>query len=156
MRCPSVKSRARLGLVISTGREAEFRRVLCAVQEWASTEPDVRGVAVVGSWARGTAGMESDVDIVVLTDQLDRHVNDRTWVGKNFDGAEVMRTEAWGTLTELRLRLPSGLEVELGFAPRSWAATDPIDPGTARVIRDGCRPLLDPDTLFAAVIAAAG
>jgi uncharacterized protein len=106
--------------------------------------------------ARGTAGMQSDVDIVVLTDHPGRYVDDQTWVGDNFDGAEILRTQAWGPLTELRLRLPSGLEIELGFAPRSWAATAPVDPGTARVLRDGCYPLADPDGLFAAVVAAAG
>ena len=98
--------------------------------------------------------MQSDVDIVVLTHHVGRYVDDQTWVGENFDGAEILRTQAWGRLTELRLRLRSGLEVELGFAPLSWAATDPLDPDTAGVIRDGCHPLADPDGLFAAVIAA--
>ncbi len=57
-------------------------------------------------------------------------------------------------MTERRVQLPSGFEVEFGFAAPSWAATDPVDAGTARVVRDGCRPLLDAHALFDNLIAA--
>ena len=30
---------------------------------WASAQPDVQGIALVGSYARGTAGDDSDIDL---------------------------------------------------------------------------------------------
>jgi hypothetical protein len=62
--------------------------------------------------------------------------------------SSLVRSEEFGVLIERRLRLPSGLEIEVGIAPTSWAATDPLDDGTHRVVRDGFRILHDRDGLL--------
>lgn len=49
-------------------------RRLSFLSEWAKKEPDVEAVAVVGSWARGEATGESDVDIVLLTASPERFI----------------------------------------------------------------------------------
>ena len=36
---------------------------------WTEAEPSWRALALVGSWARGVAREDSDLDLVVLTDQ---------------------------------------------------------------------------------------
>jgi predicted nucleotidyltransferase len=41
----------------------------------------------------------------------------------------------------------SGIVVELGVVTEEWLST-PLDPGTAKVLRDGCRILHDPENLF--------
>jgi len=53
--------------------------------------------------------------------------------------------QQWGAIAERRIVLPSGLEVEVGIGPLSWAQIDPVDAGTRRVVTDGCRILHDPD-----------
>lgn len=94
---------------------------------------------------------------MVLTDEARIYVRSDRWVADALGpGAAVVRTQAWGVLTERRVRLPSALEVELGFAPCSWAKTDPVDPGTAEVVRDGCRPLFDPDGALASLVTVIG
>ena len=45
--------------------------------------------------------------------------------------------------------------MELGVAAPGWAATDPVDPGTARVVVDGMRILHDSDELLARLQQAA-
>lgn len=65
-----------------------------------------------------------------------------------------MRTLEWGVLTERRFALPSGLEVELGIASPAWAAIDPVDTGTRRVVSDGVRILHDPDGLLETLASA--
>jgi hypothetical protein len=42
--------------------------------------------------------------------------------------------------------------VELGIVPPSWAAI-PLDPGTEKVLRDGCRILHDPERLLQDALA---
>ena len=101
---------------------------------------------VVGSWARDAARMDSDVDIVVLTPE---YVEPRIWTG--LLGGEVIRLRAWGPLKEIRLRRPSGLEVEIGIVPMGWAATNPVDPGTHRVMGDGHCIEYDPAGVLAAL-----
>ncbi|MFE9200544.1 nucleotidyltransferase domain-containing protein [Micromonospora sp. NPDC007230] len=121
------------------------------VTGWAAERADVAGVVVVGSWARGAARMDSDVDIVVLTDNSG-HAEAGVWAG--LLGGEVVRLAEWGPLQEIRLRRPSGFEVELGIVPVSWADTDPVDAGTRRVMRDGHRIAHDPAGVLAALSAA--
>lgn len=70
--------------------------------------------------------------------------------------AELIRTRRWGPLAERRVALPSGLEIEFGFVPPGWASVDPVDPGTARVVADGCSPVHDPLGAFTRLIAAVG
>jgi uncharacterized protein len=99
--------------------------------------------------------MDSDVDLVVLTDDKERYIADVRWVPDAVgEAAELVRTEDWGPLTERRVALPSGLEVEFGFVSPSWASVDPVDPGTARVVRDGWSPLVDPERVLARLGAA--
>ena len=43
-----------------------------------------------------------------------------------------------------RVSLSSGADVEISFAPVSWASIAPLDAGTRRVITDGYRILHDP------------
>jgi uncharacterized protein len=54
-------------------------------------------------------------------------------------------------------RTLSGLEIEVDIGSPSWAAAEPLDPGTARVVRDGFGALYDRDGLlrrFATFVAA--
>ena len=95
--------------------------------------------------------MDSDVDIVVLTDAPDR-AEAQMWM--QLLGGQLIRLQQWGPLNEVRVRRPSGLEVEMGIVPLSWATTSPVDPGTGKVINDGHRVIYDPDGALAALSAA--
>jgi hypothetical protein len=48
--------------------------------------------------------------------------------------------------------LRSGLQVELGLVPPHWAAL-PLDPGTAKVLRDGCKILYDREGILREALA---
>jgi hypothetical protein len=94
--------------------------------------------------------MDSDIDVVVLTDDPSPYVIGEEWVaGAVSQNAPVVRTVQWGdVLIERRVRLRSGLHVEFGFAPVAWATTDPVDPGTAEVVRKGCLAVFDPELII--------
>lgn len=131
--------------------------MLSQVRGWAIDSPDVVAVALAGSWARGDARMDSDVDLVVLTTAKDDYLEDESWI-KAFGGLRILYTQDWGSLyTERRFVLPSGLEVEFGVAPPSWAATDPPDPGTCEAVYDGgLRAVYDPEGILARFIRVCG
>ena len=136
-------------------RRRECAKVCNSVVEWASRQPDITGVAVVGSWARSEPRMDSDIDLVILTTEQAAYALNDDWAsGAVSQPAELIRTQEWGPLTERRIRVASGLEIEFGFAPPSWAETDPLDPGTAGVVSDGCTPILDRDDLLRKLVQA--
>ena len=138
----------------SSGRTREVEALLEHTGAWAAERPDIAAVALVGSWARGAQGPGSDVDLVVLTSDPSAYTEREDWILGLAPGAELARTEDWVAIVERRLRLPTGLEVEVGIGEPSWAAASPVDPGTLRVVRDGLRVLYDRDGLLAGLLAA--
>ena len=133
------------------GRRRAVRAVLDDVRTWAAERDDVQAVVLVGSYARHAERMGSDVDLMVLTDEPDR-VADSEWFEILRPGARLIRAMNWGPVRERRMRLRSGLQVELGIAPISWAAV-PLDAGTQRVLSDGHRVNYDAGVLATAVAA---
>lgn len=124
------------------GRRRGAERAISMATSWAIAQAPVTGLLLVGSYAYDRPKMASDVDLVVLTSVPRLYICDLSWVEALFPRAHLIRTKTWGPLTELRLRLKSGLQVEVGITRPAWADV-PLDPGTARVLSDGCRILYD-------------
>jgi predicted nucleotidyltransferase len=131
-------------VTVTQDRRAEVDQVLVTASRWASSNRDISGLGIAGSWARGAERMSSDVDLVVLTASPDSYIQSEEWLS-DFGDPPVVRTQEWGgVLTERRVRMNSGLEIEFGFTTPVWAAVAPVDAGTRRVVSDGMRPLYDP------------
>jgi len=122
-------------------------QLILEVQAWAASRPDVRGVALVGSYARGTARPESDVDLVLLCAAPRDLSEDARWLERLGEVSRIER-EAWGRVTSLRVYYADGLEVEFGVADAAWAAA-PLDEGTRRVAQDGLIIVFDRGGAFA-------
>lgn len=119
---------------------------------WAEGEPDVVGVALVGSHARGSARPDSDVDLVILARDPQPYLRDTRWP-QRFGPVASCEPEDWGRVTSLRVLYEGGLEVEFGLTTPEWAEL-PVDAGTRRVVRDGMRVLHDPAGLLARLARA--
>ena len=124
---------------------------LSAVVQWASAQLDIVAVALVGSYARGTAGPASDVDLVILTSCPQRYLRFTDWAA-TFGPIATQTTEDWGKVTSLRVWYEKGKEVEFGITTPEWVA-HPIDEGTRKVISDGIRILFDRHEYLAAAIS---
>lgn len=120
---------------------------------WVAQRWDVRGLALVGSWARGAAHGESDVELVLLTDAPSRYIEQADWSAE-VGASRLARSLEWGVVTERRFALPSGLEFEVAIGSPGWACVDPVDAGTRKVVAHGMRILYDPDKLLLALAAA--
>ena len=138
----------------SQERIREVETFTTILQEWATERGDVVASAIVGSWARDAASEDSDVDVVLLTDNPSIYLEGKDWIAGPAPSAELLRTGEWGVIEERRLLLPSGLEIEVGIGPPYWANTAPVDPGTCAVVRDGLTSVFDPRGLLADLIAA--
>ncbi|TDO44466.1 hypothetical protein EV651_1349 [Kribbella sp. VKM Ac-2571] len=129
------------------GRRLRAEAAINGITAWAQLQTDARGLALIGSYAYGRPRMASDVDIVLVTANRERHISGMEWAGSIDRRPRLIRCQEWGPLTERRARLSSGLVVELGVVTGEWLSA-PLDPGTAKVLRDGCRVLHDPENLF--------
>lgn len=138
----------------SNARRRQVARLLVDLTAWAERQ-DVHALVLVGSYARGAERMGSDVDVVVLTDHLERYGPAGRWFQMLRPDARLVRTATWGPVSEQRYRLRSGLLVEVGLAAPNWASV-PLDPGTARVLGDGHRILHDRHATVARACASLG
>ena len=121
---------------------------------WAESRSDVLGLAIVGSHARGSARLDSDVDLVVLCETPAALANRKDWVAR-FGEVRQAVPEEYGVVRAVRVVYEDGLEVEFCLSSLEWANI-PLDAGTKRVISDGMRILYDPgDLLRDAEMAAA-
>lgn len=139
--------------MVSEERAGEIKTLISTLRRWAQGRPDVVAAGLAGSWAPGGVRMDSDVDVVVLTEDRALYLEDETWM---YEVGGVGLDAEGGTVTERRFALPSGLEVELGVARPSWAATDPVDEGTRQVVADGMSVLYDPEGALARLPDAYG
>ena len=129
---------------------SRIEEILSSVIAWAGSEVSIQAVALVGSVARGDATADSDVDLVVVTRDRTPFVDRDEWARAL--GGHVIATREWGALVERRVRLADGIELDIGLVGPEWAA-QPIDAGTARVVRDGFRVLYDPASLLSTMTA---
>jgi uncharacterized protein len=131
--------------MVTEERRTCVEQFLARVCAWSLQRPDVVAVALVGSWACGQPGMDSAVDLVVLTTDKPAYLHEESW-GAELGGTLIIRTRNLGPplYTERRFVLPSGLEVEFGVAPPAWAAVDPSI--------GGLRALHDPGGVLARVV----
>jgi hypothetical protein len=122
-----------------------------AITRWAEARPDVEAVALVGSWARGTARPNSDVDVVILCADPSVYLAHDSWMA-DFGAIDQVIAEDWGAVGAWRVSFQDGLEVEFGFTTPAWARTDPVDRGTRRVARGGLKTLVDKHGLLRALL----
>jgi predicted nucleotidyltransferase len=123
-----------------------IREFLDAFVGWASAREEVQGIALVGSYARGEAGDDSDIDLVLLTRDPSQYVDDLAWI-ERFGAVEKQQAEDYVKLISIRVWYENKLEVEYGITHPDWAAV-PLDAGTARVLRDGFMVLFERGNLL--------
>ncbi len=121
-----------------------FNILIKHISEWAEQDENTTNILLVGSWARNQANENSDVDLVIIVKNSATLLEDLEWV-KQFGSTTTSLIEDWGLMQSIRTFYSHGFEVEYGITTKQWLNTDPIDPGTFRVISDGCKIILDKD-----------
>jgi predicted enzyme related to lactoylglutathione lyase len=69
------------------GRDRQAQRLISDVTDWARREDDVGAVALVGSYARKSARMASDVDLVIVSAHFQQLAEDLSWFTRLRPGA---------------------------------------------------------------------
>jgi predicted nucleotidyltransferase len=115
-------------------------------KEWSKRQNDIKGVAVVGSFARGDYNSNSDIDLVIISTNKDFTLS----IIKSdfhFSGIKSCALEEWGILTSFRVFYENGLEVEYGVVTDQWVI-EPLDEGTKNVVKNGFKIITDKENTF--------
>ncbi len=123
---------------------AEF---LKHVQSIAAGQEGLEVLLLVGSYARGTMGPNSDIDLLLVCREPQKFLNEPGFAA-TFGEVEKTGIENWGACTSLRVFYKTGLEVEFGFVHLNWLALPP-DGGTKQVLAGGYKLLYDKSGFFA-------
>lgn len=111
--------------------------------------------SATASWVSTTKAIDKDAPVITRGAALagwpgKLGTHERAWILGLDPRAKLIRCKNWGPwLTERRVRLRCGLQVELGVADPEW-----VDLASADVLRDGCRVLHDPHGVLARALAA--
>jgi predicted nucleotidyltransferase len=131
--------------------------ILEEVTRWVSHRTDIDAAALVGSWARGAARADSDIDLMFLATnpawfrQDDKWLNEIQWAVVDAE-IDDWKDRDYGVIWSRHVYLDNETEIEFGFGFPSWASVNPVDAGTSRVVSDGYRILYDPEKLLSKLI----
>ncbi len=117
-------------------------------------QDNIIGVFLVGSYARNAAQASSDLDLVILTDNVEIYLKDSTWAEK-FGIITNVLDEDWGLLKTKRVYYNTGLEVEFNFTTSEWLKS-PTDEQTKKVLADGYVILVDKTGALKAFVSQLG
>ena len=132
---------------------AQLEQIVVVLTAWAERTPSILGLALIGSHARGVARADSDIDVMVLTQEPDLFLHSVAWIEDIDWGAAHSSIAGWrdvqyGRVWSRHFRLADGSALELSFAEPNWAAVDPLDAGTRDAIAGGFRVLFDREHLL--------
>ena len=127
-------------------------KILDLIQVFAESNERIIAVGLCGSYARGNAKADSDIDLSIL-------VNDKlkfkstTWI-ETFDFDKInerldfFEDKEYGRVWSRHVFLKSKIEIEFSFANISWADTENLDEGTRKVVSDGFKIIYDPQFIL--------
>ena len=142
----SIRIAAGMGRDAITREKLMFEEFISRIKEWAANESLVESIILVGSYVRGTQKSDSDIDVVIVTNNKQRYIQNPEIF--NFYGEiEKINIEFYGECASIRVWYKNGLEVEYGMVTQTWVGI-PLDVGTLRVLSDGYKILIDKKDIF--------
>jgi predicted nucleotidyltransferase len=118
-----------------------FENFVQELLDWAKAEPEVVAALIVGSWARGTANRDSDIDIVLVCRNPLFYFDQQTWLAE-FGDPESVTTEDYGLVQAVRAFYKDGKEVEFGLTSEEWLSEKEAQV-TGKILAEGHRLLCD-------------
>lgn len=137
-------------------RRDKLEQILSLIGDFAAADPMILAVGLCGSWARGTAREDSDIDLsIIVTDKM--HYKATEWLSripfeKINDKIVSFQDKEYGNVWSRHVLLKSNAKIEFSFADTSWADIEPLDAGTRQVVSDGYRILFDPHQILSRLL----
>ena len=83
------------------------------ITAWVEGDPRIDALLLVGSYARGTANPESDIDLVLIVKDQSAFLRNREWI-RDFGTVDSESAEDWGAVQSVRVFYKDSFEIEFG------------------------------------------
>ena len=123
-----------------------MEKFLESIKNLAKNEEKIESVIVVGSYARGTYKLTSDIYLVIITPNKKQTIEERKFI-ELFGNVIKSQIEYYGACTSIRVYYMDGKEVEFGIVEPS-SIKQPLDRGTYKVLKDGFKVIIDKKEYF--------
>ena len=128
--------------------------ILEKVANWAEIRSEILALALVGSYARGEATTDSDIDLMVITHFPEFFRQNHDWMHQiNWESINykilTFNDAQYGAVWSRHIYLTNlsnqfnNIKLEISFGLPAWASINPIDSGTFNVVSRGCKILYD-------------
>lgn len=121
----------------------EAAKFLIVLLKWAWYLYEVRALILVGSFARGEARPDSDIDIRLIVSDPDTYTHDFLWL-RSLGSVTEVAVRRYGRVTSLEVVFVDLPRIEFGISDTGWALA-PNDSGAIRSAREGMLVLMDRD-----------
>ena len=116
------------------------------VKKWIHKQGDIKAALLIGSYARGEERNDSDVDFIIVVDDVSKWFTNTNWV-KNFGQMLSMNIEQFEDVQALRVYYQDSNELEFGFVTEEWLAK-PYSDTTKEALNGGMEILIDRNKYF--------
>lgn len=113
-----------------------YKQVFKKLKEIGQHTSDIECILIVGSVARGTNIMGSDLDIMIISSNKSFLVHDKSFI-EYFGIVCNSKIECYGICTSIRVWYQDENEIEFGIVDPSWISLT-LDSGTKKVLTEGC------------------
>ncbi len=128
----------------------DIQNILTLILHWAKSQEDIKGIALVGSYARDMAKNDSDIDLIMITKNHKNYLNDLWWLNQ-FGQVQFVEQVNYGKVTSLHVHYSNSYKIEFGITTSAWTKIPP-DRGSVEVISDGIKILYDPKHLIQKIV----
>jgi predicted nucleotidyltransferase len=97
-------------------------------------DPNIIAVLLVGSYARNEQKEGSDINLVIITEEKEKLIQEDKWI-KMYGDPKKAEVEEWGDIKSLRVKYEE-YEIEFGIGTKRWIRI-PLEKGTEKVLKDG-------------------
>lgn len=116
------------------------------LKSFAAADPAIKAAIVVGSFANGTAGPDSDLDLILIATEPKRFLTDREWIHQ-FGKVITCELEDYDLVQSLRVFYENKAEVEFGITSLGWIDDNQFK-STGEILSGGYCVIYDPNTLI--------
>lgn len=118
-----------------------YKQVSKKLKEIGQHTSDIECILIVGSVARGTNIIGSDLDIMIITTNKSFLVQDKSFI-EYFEIVINSKIKYYRACTSIRVWYQDENEIEFEIVDPSWISL-PLDSGTRKVLTEGYKIIID-------------
>lgn len=132
---------------------SQIEQILTQITQWSSENLNIIGLALVGSYARGNARSDSDIDLMLITPnpwlfrQNMKWIYEIDWKHINLN-IKDWKDSDYGVVWSRHIYFVEQTKIEFSFGLPTWTSINPVDRGTLNVVKNGIKILYDPQKVF--------